>query len=108
MSRTLRRDQYASPIPLNEKHLTFPIHDINIDDGAEAGSYFGIIRLNDDCVVENHDFTIPIVGEMDDNNLSKSDNLDTQLYLNVNLRVVSTVFPRDRTVTAAAQQADHR
>ena len=38
--------------------------------------------------------------EMDDNNHSKSDNVDTQrLYLKVTLRVVSTVSPRDRTVT---------
>ena len=38
--------------------------------------------------------------EMDDNDFSKSDNFDTQqLHLNVNLRVISTVSTRDRTVT---------
>ena len=38
--------------------------------------------------------------EMDDNNLIKSDNIDTQrAYLKVTLRVVSTVYPHDRTVT---------
>ena len=37
---------------------------------------------------------------MEDNSYSKSDNIDTQrLYLKVNLRVVSAVYPRDRTVT---------
>ena len=38
--------------------------------------------------------------EMDDNFHSKSDNFDTQrLSIKVTLRVVSTVYPRDRTVT---------
>ena len=37
--------------------------------------------------------------EMDDNNLCKSDNFDTQLSIKAILRVVSTVCPRDRTVT---------
>ena len=38
------------PFHRNEKlHLLFPIHDINIDDGAEARSYFGFIRLYDDA-----------------------------------------------------------
>ena len=37
---------------------------------------------------------------MDDDYFSKSDNIDTQrLYIKVNLRVVSTVCPLDRTVT---------
>ena len=37
---------------------------------------------------------------MDDNNLIKSDNSDTQrLCLKVNLRVDSAICPRDRTVT---------
>ena len=39
---------------INEKHnALFQIHDINIDDGAEARSYFGFIRLYDDDVVED-------------------------------------------------------
>ena len=38
--------------------------------------------------------------EMDNDSLSKSDNIDTQrLHLNVNLRDVSTIYPRDMTVT---------
>ena len=38
--------------------------------------------------------------EMDDTYHSKTDNIDTQrLYLKVNLRVVSAVYPRDMTVT---------
>ena len=38
--------------------------------------------------------------EMDDDEHSKSDDVDTQrLCLKVTLRVVSTVYPRDRTVT---------
>ena len=38
------------PFHRNEKlQLLFPIHDINIDDGAEARSYFGFIRLYDDA-----------------------------------------------------------
>ena len=44
--------------------------------------------------------------DMDNNYIGKSDNIDTQrLCLKVTLRVVSTVYPRDKTVTAAAQQA---
>ena len=40
--------------PLDKKlHLLFQIHDINIDDGAEARSYFGFFRLYDDDVVED-------------------------------------------------------
>ena len=47
--------------------------------------------------------------EMDDNYLVKSDNIDTQrVYLKVTLRVVSTVYLRDRTVTVASQQTEHR
>ena len=38
--------------------------------------------------------------EMDDNSLVKSDNTDTQrLSIKANLRLVSTLYPRDRTVT---------
>ena len=38
--------------------------------------------------------------ETDDNYNSESVNIDTErLYINVNLRVVSTVYPRDRAVT---------
>ena len=38
--------------------------------------------------------------EMDDNCLVKSDNIDTQrLHLKVNLRVVVTVYPPDRTIS---------
>ena len=38
--------------------------------------------------------------EMDVDYLSKSDNIDTQrLHYNVNLRVVSTIYPRDMSVT---------
>ena len=38
--------------------------------------------------------------EMDDNYLSESDNFDTQqLYVKANLRVVSTVYPLDATVS---------
>ena len=87
------------PFHRNEKlQLLFPINEINIDDGAEARSYFGILRLYDDVVVEDCEHTTPIIHEMDDNCHSKSDNLDTQrLDLKVNLRVVSTVYPRDKT-----------
>ena len=42
----------------------------------------------------------PHIREMDDDYHSKSDNIDTQrLYLKDNLGVVSTVNPRDETVT---------
>ena len=38
--------------------------------------------------------------EMDDNHISKLENIDTQrLYINANLRVVSTIYPRDMSVT---------
>ena len=38
--------------------------------------------------------------EMDDNYHSKSDDFDTQrLYAKANLRVVSTVYPLDETVS---------
>ena len=40
------------------------------------------------------------MGQTGDNYHSKSDNVDTQpLYLNANLGVVSTIYPRDRTGT---------
>ena len=45
--------------PLNEKHLPFQIHDINIDGCAEERSYFGFILLCDDFVVEDRGSTIP-------------------------------------------------
>ena len=64
-----------------------------------ARSYFGFIRLYDDAVVDDRDTTIPIIREMDDDYHSESDNIDTpRLYTKVNLRVVSTVYPRDKTV----------
>ena len=86
--------------PFNEKnHILFQIHDIDIDDGAEARSYFCFIRLYDD-VVEDREYTIPIMRDMDDNYLSKSDNFDTQrMYLKICLRVVSAIYPRDRAVS---------
>ena len=43
--------------------------------------------------------TPSIMLEMDDNYLSTSDNIYTQLHIKVNLRVVSTVCPLDSTVT---------
>ena len=43
--------------------------------------------------------------EMDDNDHSKSDNFDTQqLYINVNLGLVSTVSLRDMTLTHLLQK----
>ena len=86
--------------PLNENHLLFQNHSTNIFDGAEARSYFGFIRLSDDDVFEERDNTTLTMHETDENYLSESDNIDTErLYINVNLGVVSTVYPRDRTVT---------
>ena len=59
---------------------------------------FVFIVLYDDVVVEDGDHTTPIIREMDDADHSKSDNIDAEwLFLKVNLRVVSTVYPRDRT-----------
>ena len=56
--------------------------------------------LYDDAVVEDRDTTIPLMREMDDNYLRKSDNTEMQrLYLKVTLRVVSTVYRRDRAVS---------
>ena len=88
------------PFLLNEKHpLHFRIHKATIYDGAEARSYFGSILLYDDAVVESHDFTAPTMREIHDN-LTESDNIDTQwLAINANLRVVSTLYPRDMTAT---------
>ena len=76
----------------------------NNDDCVEARSNYGFILLYDDDVVEDRDFSIPIMREMDDDYLIKSDNIDTQsLYLNGNLCVVSTICPPDRTVTQLLQ-----
>ena len=56
--------------------------------------------MYDDGVSEDRDTTILIMHEMDDNYHRKSDNIDTQwLSIKVNLRVVSTVNPLDKTVT---------
>ena len=67
------------------------------------------ILLYDDAVVEGRDNTTPIMREMDDDYLIKSDNIDTpRLYLNVNLCVVSTVYPRERTVTQLLHKAEYR
>ena len=84
---------------LNKKHALFETHNTIIHDGVEVRSYFGFIRLNNDDVVEDRDTTIPIIREMDDDYFSEPDNFDTQLYLKVNMCVVSTVSPCDRTVT---------
>ena len=88
------------PFPLHEKHhLIVQTNNTNIDDGAEALSFLGFILLYYHAVVANSD-TILLLHEMGDNYLIKSDNYDTQrLYLNVNLRVVLTFNPRDKTVT---------
>ena len=89
-----------TPFPLNEKnYLLFQTHDTNIDDGAEAPSFFDFIGLYDDDVFEDRDHTTRIIREMDHNYYIKWDNTDTQLYLNANPRVVSTVYPRDTTLT---------
>ena len=88
------------PFPSTKTHPLFQIHNINIDEGMEARSNSHFIRLCDDVVVEDRDDTIPIMLEMDNNYLIQSDNIDTQrLHIKVNLGVVSTVYPRDRTVT---------
>ena len=69
------------PFRLNAKHhILFQIHNTNIDDCVEARSNSRFIRQYDD-VVEDHDNTTPIMLEMDDNNLCKSDNFDTQLSI---------------------------
>ena len=66
------------PFPYNDKHHPpFQINHINIDDGAEAHSYLGFIRLYDGGVVEDRD-TTPILHETDDNYHSKLDTFDTQ------------------------------
>ena len=73
-------------------------------------SYFGFLLLYDDAVFDDRDNTI--MRETDDNNLSKSDNFDTQLYTKVNLRALSEPSlgdlpqPQD-CPTAATQQAEH-
>ena len=87
------------PFPLSEKHhVLFKTNDANTDEGSEARPYCGFIRLYDD-VVEDCVDTTPILREMDDTHFSKSDNFDKQrLHTKVNLRVVSTVSPRDVTV----------
>ena len=87
------------PFPSTKTHPLFQIHNINIDEGMEARSNSHFIRLCDDVVVEDRDDTIPIMLEMDNNYLIQSDNIDTQLSIKAILRVVSTVCPRDRTVT---------
>ena len=91
----------APHFPFNEKHhFLHQNNDINTDGGAEARSFFGIIRLYDDDLVEDRDNTVSIMREMVEHYHSKSDNIDTQrLHIKVNLRVVSTVCPLDRTVT---------
>ena len=98
------------PFSLNEKNsLLFQTNDINIDDGAEAPSFFGFIGLYDDDVFEDRDHTTRIMREMDDNYHIKSDNIDThRLYTKVDLRVVSTVSARHDCHAAATQQAEHR
>ena len=60
---------------------------------------FVFIVLYDDVVVEDGDDNTPVIREMDDNYLGESDNIGTQrAYLNATLGVVSTLYPRDRTV----------
>ena len=87
------------PFPLNEKHhLLIQINDINNDDGVEARSNCGFILLYDDDDVEDSDTTTPIMRDMDNNYIGKSDNIDMQRpNLMVHLRVVSAVYPHDRT-----------
>ena len=67
------------PFPLNEKHhLLIQINDINNDDGVEARSNCGFILLYDDDDVEDSDTTTPIMRDMDNNYIGKSDNIDTR------------------------------
>ena len=90
----------SSLAPHRETPPHLPDQRTNIDDGAEERSYFGFILLYDVFVVEDRDNTVPIMLKIDDNNLSKSDDFGRErLYLNANIRVVSTVYPRDKTVT---------
>ena len=56
--------------------------------------------MSDDDVFEERDYTTPTMHETDDNYHSESDNIDMErLYIKVALGVVSTVYPRDKTVT---------
>ena len=74
----------------------------------EARSYIGIIRPYDDEIIEDRDFTAPIIRQMDDNYHSTSDNIDNQrLHTKVNQGVVSAVCPRDRTFSQLNKQAKH-
>ena len=98
------------PTVRDEKHrLLFQIHDINVDDSAEARSSFGFIRLYDDAVVEDRDNTTPIVHEIDDNRFIKSDTIDTAAVHQGQPACCLDGMPaRQDCHTAAAQQAEHR
>ncbi|ELP90849.1 hypothetical protein EIN_359320 [Entamoeba invadens IP1] len=90
------------PFPLTPTHhLLFCVRDIGTDDGVEGRPLFAKLPLYENGrVVENKEYTLRIMKEMNDHYLKTNEYYDqSKMYLKVTINVVSTVYPTERVLT---------